>query len=122
MEFCWVTINVKSMEQSIEFYQNVVGLRINRRMEPMSGTEIVFMGNGGTEVELIRNEKNNECSYGKDISLGFAVESVEKTIEYLKKKGINIHSGPFQPNPMVKFIYVIDPNGLRIQFVENIKH
>ena len=121
MKFCWVTINVKNMEESIKFYQDIVGLKINRRMNPMPGTEISFLGDGSTEVELIRNEKNNDCSYGKDISLGFIVESLEETIEDLKKKGISIQSGPFQPNPMIKFIYVLDPNGLKVQFVENIK-
>jgi lactoylglutathione lyase len=122
MDFCWVTVNVRSMEDSLEFYQNIVGLKLKRKMNPMPGTEIAFLGNGGTEVELIRNEKNNDCDYGKDISLGFVVESLGKTMEEFKGKGIIIHSGPFQPNPMLKFIYVLDPNGLRIQFIENIRH
>ena len=121
MEFCWVTINVRNMEQSLEFYQDFVGLKLNRRMNPMPETEIVFLGNGGTEVELIRNVKNNDCSYGKDISIGFTVSSLETSIEELKKKGISIHSGPFQPNPGIKFMYVLDPNGLKVQFVERIR-
>lgn len=33
---------------------------------------------------------------------------------------IDIHSGPFQPNPHTKFIYLLDPNGLKVQLVENI--
>ena len=93
MEFCWVTINVKDMEQSLAFYRDVVGLRVDRRMKPMPGTEIAFLGNGGTEVELIRNEKNSDCQYGKDISLGFVVDSVEKAMEEMKAKGVTIHSG-----------------------------
>lgn len=120
MKFCWVTINVKNMEESLSFYQNIVGLEIQRRMKPMGGTEIVFVGSGDTEIELIRNEKNTACSYGNDISLGFKVESLDKTIEFLKGKKIPIHAGPFQPNPTIKFLYVLDPNGLRIQFVEDI--
>jgi lactoylglutathione lyase len=118
MEFCWVTINVKDMEQSLAFYRDVVGLRVDRKMKPMPGTEIAFLGNGGTEVELIRNEKNSDCQYGKDISLGFVVDSVERAMVEMKEKGVTIHSGPFQPNPQVKFFYVLDPNGLRVQFVE----
>lgn len=121
MEFCWVTINVRNMEQSLEFYQDFIGLKLNRRMNPMPETEIAFLGNGGTEVELIRNQKNDDCSYGKDISIGFTVASLETTIEELKKKGIAIHSGPFQPNPGIKFMYVLDPNGLKVQFVERIR-
>ena len=37
----------------------------------------------------------------------------------MKEKGIPIHSGPFQPNPHARFFFVLDPNGLKIQFVEN---
>jgi lactoylglutathione lyase len=47
------------------------------------------------------------------------VESIDKMINFIKEKGLEIHSGPFQPNPSTKFFYVKDPNGLKIQFVEN---
>lgn len=42
-----------------------------------------------------------------------------RKINSLKEKGIDIESGPFQPNPNVKYFYIVDPNGLRIQFVES---
>lgn len=61
-----------------------------------------------------------EVNYGADISLGFEVNSVDQMMELVKSKGIAMHSGPFQPNPHVKFFFVLDPNGLKIQFVENI--
>ena len=121
MEFCWVTINVMDMEESIRFYQDVLGLKINRRMKHGPKTEIVFLGLGGTEVELIKNADKTEFTYGRDISMGFTVDSVENTIEVLKIKGIEKIAGPFQPSPMVKFIYVDDPNGVKVQLVENIK-
>jgi len=37
----------------------------------------------------------------------------------LEEKGIEVIGGPFQPNQHIKYIFVLDPNGLRIQFVEN---
>jgi lactoylglutathione lyase len=121
MQFCWVTVNVKDMETSLAFFRDIVGLPVKRRMNPMPGTEIVFLGNGDAEVELIKNDKNDNPQFGKDISLGFTVDSVEKKIEFLKSKNIKVHAGPFQPGPMVKFFFVLDPNGLQIQFVENIR-
>jgi lactoylglutathione lyase len=39
-------------------------------------------------------------------------------METIKEKGIEIYDGPHQPNPNTKFFYVLDPNGLKIQFVE----
>ncbi len=56
---------------------------------------------------------------GKDISLGFAVDSVDEMMAFVKEKGIAIHSCPFEPSPHVKFFYVLDPNGLKIQFLES---
>ena len=122
MKFCWVTINVKDMEDSLKFYQDIVGLKVNRRMKPMETTEIAFLGSEGTntEVELIKNEKNIHPQYGKDISMGFIVGSIDQTIARLKEKGIENIEGPYQPGPNVNFIYINDPDGCRIQFVENI--
>ena len=121
MKFCWVTINVKNMEESLRFYESFVGLKVVRRMNPMAGMEIAFLGEGETQVELIRNEKNSSPEYGKDISIGFTTASIDKEIERLKAAGVAAIQGPFQPNPNVKFIYVTDPNGVKIQFVENMR-
>ena len=121
MKFCWVTINVKNMEKSLHFYQEIIGLNISRKMKPNPDMEIIFLGSGETQIELIYNTKVDDITIEKDISLGFEVESIERMSEILKKKNIPIHSGPFQPNPSVKFLYILDPNGIKIQFVENIK-
>jgi len=120
MKFCWCTLMVKNIEESLKFYQEIVGLSVDRRFKAGSGTEIAFLGDGETKVELICNEANTEVSFGTDISLGFEVKKVDEMMAFIKEKGVSIHSGPFQPNPRVKFFYVIDPNGLKIQFVENI--
>ena len=119
MKFCWCTIMVKDMEESIKFYQEFVGLQVKRRFPAGPGMEIAFMGDGETEVELISNEAKKEVTIGQDISLGFEVKSVDEMIRMVNEKGLAIHSGPFQPNEHVKFFYVMDPNGLKIQFVEN---
>lgn len=109
------------MEKSLHFYQEIIGLNINRRIKPNTDKEIIFLGSSETQIELIYNTKVDNIAVGKDISLGFVVDSIEQIIEILKKKNIPIHSGPFQPNPSIKFIYILDPNGVKIQFVENVK-
>jgi lactoylglutathione lyase len=120
MKFCWCTLRVKNMEESLKFYQEIVGLSLDRKFKAGPGAEIAFLGDGETKVELLCNEASKEISIGQDISLGFEVNSVDEMMAFVKEKGIAIHSGPFQPNPHVKFFYVMDPNGLKIQFAENI--
>ena len=118
MKFNWVTLSVRDMEESLKFYQGIVGLKIANRFTAGPGMEIVFLGDGETKVELIYNENESEVEIGKDISLGFEVDSLDQMLEFVKEKGIEVHSGPFQPNPDTRFFFVQDPNGLRIQFVE----
>jgi len=120
MKFCWSTLMVKNLEESLLFYKEIVGLSLIRRFTAGPGVEIAFLGDGETKIELMCNAELKEVSFGNAISLGFEVNSVEKMIGFVKNKGIDIHSGPFQPNSHTKFFYVLDPNGLKIQFVENI--
>ncbi len=120
MKFCWSTLSVNNMEESLKFYQEIVGLTIDRKFTAGPGVEIAFLGDGETKVELISNEEIKDVTFGQHISLGFEVKSVDEMIEFVKEKGLAIHSGPFQPNPHVKFFFVTDPNGLKIQFVENV--
>lgn len=112
---------VKNLEESLKFYNEIVGLNVSRRFYAGPGVEIAFLGDGETKVELICNQTVKEVSFGHAISLGFVVDSVDEMMAFVKEKGIAIHSGPFQPNPHTKFFYVLDPNGLKIQFVENIE-
>ena len=119
MKFCWSTLRVKNMEESLKFYEEVVGLKVDKRFKNGTGMEIAFLGDGETKVELICNENGKDINVGTDISWGFEIKSVDKMMEFLKEKGIAVESGPFEPNPYTKFFYVIDPNGLKIQFVEN---
>ncbi|MCT8974970.1 VOC family protein [Clostridium sp. CX1] len=120
MKFCWSTLMVKNLEESLRFYRDIVGLNVDRRFNAGPGIEIVFLGDGETKIELICNEALKDVNYGHDISLGFEVNSVDEMMAYIKEKGMDIYSGPFQPNPHTRFFYVLDPNGLKIQFVENI--
>jgi len=118
MKFNWCTITVGDLEQSVKFYQDIVGLEVDRRQRGGPDTEIVFMGSGETKIELICHGKGKKSEIGKDISLGFEVDSVDKKMAELKEKGVEIIAGPISPNPHIVFFYVLDPNGLRIQFAE----
>ncbi|KUO61432.1 MAG: glyoxalase [Gracilibacter sp. BRH_c7a] len=119
MKFCWSTLWVNDMEESLQFYQEIIGLSLNRRFKTEDNREIAFLGAGETKVELIQDAANSQVNIGADISLGFEVNSIDEMMAFLLEKGIPIHSGPYQPNPKTKFIFVTDPNGLKIQFVEN---
>jgi lactoylglutathione lyase len=105
------------MESSLRFYHDIVGLEILRRFPIGEGKEIVFLGSGDTEVELISGEAVTEP--GKGISMGFVSESLENTIELLIDKGYQTDGNIISPNPHVRFIFARDPDGYSIQFVQS---
>ncbi len=120
MKFCWTTIRAKNMEESLKFYQEVCGLPVVSHITLNPDTQIAFLGDEETKLEIISNAGAEQVDLGKDISIGFEVKSLDEHMAFVKAKGVTVHSGPFQPNPHVRFFYVIDPNGLKVQFVENL--
>ena len=120
MKFCHVTMYVKNLEESLHFYSDIIGLPVKRRFSPAPNMDIVFLGDGEIEIELIDNQAQADVSIGSDISLGFEVQSVQETQEFLRQNGIT--PGEIQqPSPQVKFFFVSDPNGVNIQLCENEK-
>lgn len=120
MKFCWCTLSVNNLEESLAFYNEVVGLRTARRFSPAPDTEIVFLDGGGAEVELICTEGKPPASVSDGCSLGFEVSSLRDTQARLAAHGIAAETDIIQPNEHVRFLFVRDPDGYRIQFVEHI--
>lgn len=119
MGFCHVTLAVKDLEASLRFYTETVGLPVVRRFLAGPDTEIAFLGAGETKVELVCGKNRPEAIVGNGISIGFEVEDVPAKFQVLKSGGIQVISDIIQPTPHVRFFYVADPDGFRVQFLEN---
>ena len=119
MKFLWTTIIVKDMEESIKFYQDVVGLKVVDKFNAGPDMHIAFLGEGETKIELIFSEKLKDMDAGNAVTLGFEVDSLDEMINFVNEKGISIKTGPIQPNPTLKYFIILDPNGLKIQFAEH---
>lgn len=119
MKFGWCTITVNNMEESLQFYRDILGLPLNRRFTGGPDIEICFLGEGDTQIELICNAKLKTEGTVDGVTLGFLVDSLEQTMGYIREKGLTVDSGPFRPNPHIQFFYVRDPNGVKIQFAQN---
>lgn len=115
--FKWVTYYVKDLDSSIEFYNDIIGLEVDRKISPSDEMKIAFLGKDETKVELIESSEIKSPDLGLNISLGFEVESIEK---FIQKNNITDFEGPIKPNPHIKFIYIKDPNGLKVQIIENL--
>ncbi len=119
MSFCHVTLTVKDMEASLRFYTETVRLPVVKRFQAGPDTEIAFLGAGETKVELICGKNCPEAIVGNGISIGFEVEDVPTKFQALKSGGIHVISDIIQPNPHARFFYIADPDGFRVQLMEN---
>lgn len=121
MNFCWCTITVNGdIEESIRFYTKIIKLEIKSRFSPRPDMDIVFLkDNNGVEIELIKYADKPVLSEKEGISLGFTVDSLEDTLRLINDNEIPLLEGPFN-TPKVKYFFIKDPNGVTIQFVENL--
>lgn len=117
MKFSFITINVNNLDESIAFYQDILGMELARRFQA-GPNEIAFMGKGEVQIELICGAGGAQVSHGENWNLGFSVPSLDAAMKEMEEKGIAIHSGPFQPGPGVKFFFILDPNGVKIELIE----
>lgn len=118
MKFRWTTVRVSNMEASLQFYQEILGLEISHRFPTGPGREIVFLGDGDTKVELMDTGVEDIPDTGKDISMGFQTDSLEQTIALVKEKGYALMGEPVQPAPGLQFVFVSDPDGYKIQILQ----
>ncbi len=118
MKFNWTTLNVQDMEGSLAFYREIVGLPLLRRSPAGPNRELAFLGDGETKIELMCDRAAPAVQPSPDIAIGFEVPDLAAMQQFCQERGIAIHSGPFEPNPHIRFFFVLDPDGWRVQFVE----
>lgn len=113
----WITLRVRDLEASLHFYNNILGLPIERRFESR-GREIVMLGTEGQpKIELIQS--TDQVLKPAGVSVGFEVVSLDEAIAHLNKQGIPVARGPITPNPRLRFFYVLDPDGFEVQIAEH---
>lgn len=112
-----ITINTSKLEESVGFYENIIGLHIGRDMRGNKGPNIVFLSDASSDVCIELVENPDHSFEGTGLSIGFATTDLDKAAADLKAKGIT--PGPvINPNPHTRFFFIPDPNGVQIQFIE----
>lgn len=93
-----IGIAVKSIEESLKFYEGILGIKSVGREEVEDQKVITaFLPLGDTEVELLQStseegpiakfiEKKGECIH----HIAFRVDDIEKALEELKAQGIRL--------------------------------
>lgn len=116
MRMLHVTIQTEKFESELQFYLEIVGLKVISDMRPM-GMQMVFLADneGDTEIEIIGNPEAKHIQ-AESLSIGFKTDDVEKKYDELMARGLEV-SEMMKPNPKVQFFFVKDPAGVAIQFM-----
>lgn len=108
------TMIVKSLEESVGFYRDVLGFSEGYHVDfPVGGITIMKSPEGAC-VELIESPQFEIGLY----SIGTDVDNLDETIEHLRSKGYDI-VGEIAPTTVGRQAFVIDPNGVRICLIEH---
>lgn len=121
MRIGFSTIKVKDLVESVNFYTDILDLEEVKNFSPQDGVNITFLQDKEKNmIELIEDEKNTDLFNKNDslVSIGVEVENLDNTIEMLKEKSIKIFKGPIQVPSGERFVFIKDPNGVEIEFIE----
>jgi glyoxylase I family protein len=108
------------IEKTLDFYLNILGFKLKSRTKMHAGPmqEIIYITLGDTMVELIVVETPAPASTipfqaGYRI-MAIEVEDMDKAVEYLKSKGVEISRPPVTMGT-TKRGEIKDPNGFTIE-------
>ena len=119
---------VSDLDASIEFYVRVLGLElIFREKDEEHHEAYAFLELEGCNLELLQMlDKNNEpiAMASREISppycphLALGTDNLEVVMEQLERKKIAIQKGPLEIAGKVRWLYLTDPDGNVIEFVQ----
>ena len=119
MHFYQLMIRVGDMERSKAFYQDFVGLKMIKSMKSVEW-EVAFFEDkeGATQIELI-HMPGGVTVEAKGLTVCFQSEDVDALHQQAKEAGLN-PSDIRNPDPLNRYFYVYDPDGLSIEFKQKV--
>ena len=110
----YTTMIVKNLEESVDFYHNVMGFSKAYHIDFPIGGITIMQSPDGACVELIEAPQFPIGLY----SLGTDVENLDETLAELKAKGC-LPIGEIAKTTVGRQVFIQDPNGVRICLIEH---
>ena len=114
-------MRVSDMDQTIAFYQEVVGLEVVERKVSPRGSHLAFLAVPNSEelIELCSFPASGPVKVQEDlVHLAFEVDNLDRAIGVLKEKNIPITDGPTQTSTGSRFIFIDAPDGYEVELIE----
>ena len=125
MRILHTMLRVNDLKESIDFYQNIFGMKVLRQKDyPEGKFSLAFVGYGDemsdTIIELTHNWDTSKYEHGSAFGhIASEVDDVYKACEEIKSKGGNIvrEAGPMMGTKLL-LAFVEDPNGYKIELIQ----
>lgn len=120
-KFLHTRMRVSDMEQTIQFYADVLGLEVLERKVSPRGSHLAFLKVPNSEelIELTSFPPSGPVKVQEDlIHLAFQVESLDDAIAWLNAKGVKVTDGPTQTSSGSRFIFIDAPDGYEVELIE----
>ncbi|MGA6827876.1 VOC family protein [Nitrospira sp. NS4] len=114
-------MRVSDLDQTIQFYTNVLGLEVIERKTSPRGSHLAFLKAPASDelIELTSFPPSGPVKVQEDlVHLAFQVDNLDATIASLNAKGVRITDGPTQTSSGSKFIFIEAPDGYEIELIE----
>ena len=121
MKLLHTRMRVSDMDQTINFYTNVLGLEVLERKVSPRGSHLAFLKVPNSEelIELCSFPPSGPVRVPEDlVHLAFQVESLDDVIEQLGTKQIRITDGPTTSSSGSRFIFIDAPDGYEVELIE----
>jgi lactoylglutathione lyase len=116
-------IRVRDLKKSINFYRNIMGMRVTRRGTMPHGGKYVALRSPGSSQELelnwypTRSKFYSKYRRGDELDhLAFGVGNVKAALETLVAKEVEIAVSPSEARGVTE-VYVKDPDGIWIELL-----
>jgi lactoylglutathione lyase len=114
-------MRVSDIDQTIQFYTDVLGLEVIERKTSPRGSHLAFLKVPNSEelIELASFPPSGPVKVQEDlVHLAFQVENIDQTMDALKAKGVPITDGPTISSSGSRFIFIDAPDGYEIELIE----
>lgn len=119
MTYAYTTIPVTNMDDTIAFYNGLLGLDILVRFPIENGGELAKVGKQGEPCIEFLYYPDRTLPAISGFTLGFEVESLADATAMMTAAGYPCVRGPIEPSAGVRFSFFIDPNDIEIQLTEH---
>lgn len=112
----YTTVTVKDLDESLDFYINILGLKQVNKFSPASGITISFLRDDNSNlIELLEDKNLSEEDFKESrVSIGFGVDNLDEILDRLKIEGIEIIRDIINTPGDGKLAAIKDPNGVEI--------